>query len=179
MSTATIGRGLLALLLVALPASAAGSARTAGSFAELDAIDVSVEIGGPLDVAGGASPELLVGDLARFNRFETGMKRGVGAKLESCGILWDEGAVDEVAILVYGRPEAEGAGSDSEARYVYMVQARVLNRELAGGEGKGEWVTLRPVIGIADDAGLEQALIDTAVAIVGGELGSCDGPDGG
>jgi hypothetical protein len=175
MSTATIGRGLLVLLLVALPASAAGSARPAGSFAELDAIDVSVEIGGPLDAAGSASPELLVGDLARFNRFETGMKRSVGGKLEACGILWDEGSTDEVAILVFGRREGEGAG----ARYVYMVQARVLNRELAGREGKGEWVTLRPVIGIADDAGLEQALIDTAVAIVGGELGSCDGPDGG
>jgi hypothetical protein len=31
------------------------------------------------------------------------------------------------------------------------------------------------VIGLADDAGLEQALIDTAVGILAGELGACGG----
>jgi hypothetical protein len=172
MSTATIGRGLLVLLLVALPASPAGAqaARSAGPFAELDAIDVTVEIGGPLDAEGGTSPQLLVGDLERYNRFETAMKRAVGQKLESCGILWDQGAVDEVAILVFGRRESS---SEGPARYVYMVQARVLNTEVAGRGAGREWVTLRPVIGLAEDAGLEAALVDTAVAIVGGELRSC------
>jgi hypothetical protein len=60
-----------------------------------------------------------------------------------------------------------------------MVEADVLNTELASRGASPELVALRPVIGLADEAGLEQAVIDTAVAILAGELRSCDGQDGG
>jgi len=170
----SLGRGLLVLLLAALPAASAGAqgARSAGPFAELDAIDVTVEIGGPLDVRGSTAPELFTGDLVRFNRFESDLEKSVGAKLESCGILWDEGAVDEVAITVFGRREAVAQGPP---QYVYMLQVQVLNTELASRGANPEPVVLPPVLGLADDAGLERALVDTAVAIVAGELGGCDG----
>lgn len=175
-------RGLFVLLLVALPASffrgecRAEPARSAGLFADLDAIDISLEIRGPLDLQGSDEPELFAGELRRFNRFKSTLERSVGAKLESCGILWDEGGVDEVSIDVFGRREDLQEGPP---HYVYLVQAEILNTTLAGRGAKAEPVPLRPVIGLADDAGIEQALIDTAVAIVAGELRSCDDQDGG
>jgi hypothetical protein len=55
-----------------------------------------------------------------------------------------------------------------------MVQVEVLNTTLASRGAKPELVALRPVIGLADDAGLERALIDTAVGILAGELHDCD-----
>lgn len=167
-------RGLLVLLLVALPAvsSAAQPTRSAGPFADLDAIDVAVEIGAPLDLRGSTAPELLVGDVARFNRFRSNLLKGVGGKLEACGILWDEGAVDEVAVTVFGRRENL---PQAPPHYVYLVQVDVLNTKLAGGRGEPEVVALPLVIGLADEAGLEQALIDTAVGVLAGELGNCDG----
>lgn len=167
-------RGLLALPLVALAAFPSGAqpARSAGPFADLDAIDVAVEIGGPLDLRGGSAPELLVGDVARFNRFETAFKRSVGEKLESCGILWDGGAVDQVSITVFGRRENL---PQAPPHYVYMVQVEVLNTTLADRQATPEAVALPPVIGLADEAGLERALIDTAVGVLAGELGACDG----
>ena len=169
------------LLAAALPAfgaagAAEGPARSGGPFAELDAINIKLEIGGPLDRQGNAAPELLTGDLARFNRFKSALEKSVGAKLEACGILWDQGAVDEVTIAVFGRREDLSQGPP---HYVYMVQADVLNTKLASRGTGPELVALRPVIGLADDAGLEEALTDTAVAIVAGELRSCDGQDGG
>lgn len=165
---------LLVLLLAALPASSFGAelARSTGPFADLDAIDVAVEIGGPLDLTGSTAPELLAGDLARFNRFESALKQGVGAKLESCGILWDQGAVDEVAVTVFGRRENVAQGAP---QYVYMVEVEILNSKLSGRQAEPEAVVLRPVIGLADESGLERALIDTAVGIVAGELRNCDG----
>ena len=169
-----LGRGLLVLVLVALPASwcRAEPARSTGPFADLDAINIKLEIGGPLDLQGSTAPELLVGEVGRLDRFRTALARGVGAKLEACGILWDQGAVDEVSITVFGRREELPPGPP---RYVYMVRVEVLNTTLVGRREEPEIVALRPVIGLADEAGLERALIDTAVGIVAGELRNCDG----
>lgn len=169
------------LLAAALPAlgaagGAVGAARSVGPFADLDAINVKLEIGGPLDLRGSTTPELFSGDLVRFNRFKSTLEKSVGTKLEACGILWDQGAVDEVTIAVFGRREDL---SEGPPHYVYMVQADVLNTKLAGRGSNPELAALRPVIGLADEAGLEQALIDTAVAVLAGELGSCDGQGGG
>ena len=41
-----------------------------------------------------------------------------------------------------------------------MIQAKVLNPKLKASQAKGEPISLRPVIGIADEAGLERTLID-------------------
>jgi hypothetical protein len=160
------------LLLAALPASwcRAAPARATGPFADLDAIDVKVEIGGPLDLRGGTAPELLAGDLGRFNRFKSTVERSVGAKLESCGILWDQGALDEVSITVFGRREDLPQGPP---QYVYMVQVEVLNTTLASRGANPEPIALRPVLGLADDAGLEEALTQAALRIVGDELRTC------
>lgn len=171
-------RGLLVLLLVALPACLchAQPTRSTGPFADLDAIDVAVELGGPLDLQGSTAPELLVGEVGRLNRFRSTLQRSVGEKLESCGILWDQGAVDEVSITVFGRREILPQGPPQGPPHsVYMVQVEVLNTTLAGRQEKPEAVALPPVIGVADEAGLEQALIDTAVGILAGELGDCGG----
>jgi len=166
-------RGLFVLLLVALPASLcpAEPARSTGPFADLDAINIELEIGGPLDLRGSTAPELFAGDLGRSNRFKSTLERSVGEKLESCGILWDEGAVDDVSIVVFGRREDLDQGPPHN---LYMVQVEVLNTTLASRGAKPELVALRPVIGLADDAGLERALIDTAVGILAGELHDCD-----
>ena len=172
------GRGLLVLLFVALAAatSRAQPTRSTGPFADLDAIDVAVEIGGPLDLEGSTAPELLDGEVGRRDRFRTTLERSVGEKLESCGILWDQGAVDEVSITVYGRREELPQGSPQGPPHsVYMVRVEVLNTTLAGRQEKPEAVALPPVIGLADEAGLERALIDTAVGILAGELGDCGG----
>ena len=167
-------RGLCVLLLAVLAASssAAAPARSAGPFADLDAIDVALEIGGPLDLGGSTAPELFVGDLARLNGFTESFERSVGGKLESCGILWDEGAVDQVSFTVFGRREDLPQGPP---QYVYMVRMEVLVTTRAGREANAESVALPPVIGLADDAGLERALIDTAVGLLAGELHGCDG----
>jgi hypothetical protein len=172
-------RGLFVLLLVALAASSsrAEPTRSTGPFADLDAINIAVEIGGPLDLQGSTAPELLTGEVGRFNRFRSTLERSVGEKLESCGILWDEGAVDEVSITVFGRREIlPQSPPQGPPHYLYMVQVEVLNTTLASRGAKPETVALRPVLGLADEAGLERALIDTAVAILAGELRNCDGP---
>lgn len=162
------------LLLAAMPAAAPAAERAgaAGPFADLDAIDVRLEIGGPLDLGGSEAPQLLVGDVARFNRFESNLEQGVGARLESCGILWDQGAVDEVVITIYGRRENL---SQAPPHYVYLVEAEVLNSKLASREATPEPVALGSVLGLADEAGLERALIDTAIGLVAGGLRRCDG----
>jgi hypothetical protein len=56
-----------------------------------------------------------------------------------------------------------------------MVEVKVLNSTLAKG-AKGPGPTyLRPVIGVADDAGLEAALTAAAIAILSDELRNCRG----
>lgn len=174
----SLRRGLLVLLLATLAASSTSAqpARSTDPFADLDAINVALEIGEPLDVRGSTAPELFVGDVVRLNRFESTLKQSAGAQLEACGILWDQGAVDEVAITISGRREKLPQG---QPQYVYLVQVEVLNTKLADRGREPDLVALRPVIGLADESGLEQALVDTAVAILAGELRSCDGQDGG
>jgi hypothetical protein len=77
-------------------------------------------------------------------------------------------ASDELSVEVFGRREEL---QQCTPRYVYMIQAKVLNSKL-----KGRLVPLRPVIGIADEAGLERTLIDAAVAAVAAELRNCHKP---
>lgn len=165
-----LGRGLIALLAAALPVSLC-RAEPAGSrdpFAGLDAINLSLEIGAPLDQRGSTSPQLFDGDLIRLNRFRTHLTESVGAKLESCGILWDQGAADVVSIDVFGRLEERREGPPV---FVYMVEAEVLNTTLSNDRRViPDPIPLRRVIGVADDAGLEAALTDAAVAIVSDDL---------
>jgi len=171
--TPGFGRGLLALLLIALPASLceAEPARSTDPFADLDAINVGLEIGGPLDLQGSTAPELFTGDLARLNRFKSTLGRSVGAKLESCGVLWDQGAVDEVSISVFGRLEQRPEGPPL---YVYMVEAEVINSNLGTDRTGAEPVPLRSVIGFAADEGLEAAIVEAAIAIIADELRNCE-----
>ena len=161
-----------AFLLVALPA-ARGHAQTARSgdpFAGLDQIRLSTAVGGPLDGRGGTGPQLFAGDPGRLNRFEHDLMNAVAAKLDSCGIFVYSEAPDELSVEVFGRREEL---RQCTPRYVYMIQAQVRRAKPGAPGAKGELVSLRPVIGLADEAGLERALIDAAVAAVAAELRSC------
>jgi hypothetical protein len=160
------------LAALAAPLSRAEAAGPAGPFDKLDAIGIAVEVGGPLDLEGGTAPQLFTGEVGRFSRFRTTLSRSVGRKLESCGILWDEGArADVVSIFVFGRLERPPQGPPL---YVYMVKGEVLNSKLGTDRSELEPFPLRPVLGFASDDGLEAAIIDAAVAIVSDELGSCE-----
>lgn len=163
---------LLLFLLVALPA-ARGHAQTARStdpFAGLDAIRVSLAFGGPLDPQGGTDARLFAGDLKRFNRFTEDLTNAVTAKLDACGIFVSPEAPEELSVEVFGRLEEL---QQCTPRYVYMVQAKVLKPKPGARQAEGELVSLRPVIGLADEAGLERALIEAAVATIAGELRNC------
>jgi hypothetical protein len=161
---------LFVLLLAALPA-APGHAQAGGSvdlFKDLDSIRLSTAVGGPLDPQGGTEPQLFAGDLKRFNRFQQGLEDALNMKLATCGLFVSPEAADELSVEVFGRLEKL---QHCTPRYVYMIQAKVRNSKL-----KGRLVSLRPVIGIADEAGLEKTLIDAAVAAVAAELRSCHKP---
>ena len=161
---------LFLLLLAALPA-APGHAQADGSidlFKDLDSIRLSTAIGGPLDQKGGLAPQLFAGDLKRFNRFQQDLTDALAGKLGTCGLFVTPEAADELSVEVFGRLEKL---QQCTPRYVYMIQAKVRNSKL-----KGRLVPLSPVIGLADEAGLEQALIDAAVATVAAELRNCHKP---
>lgn len=161
---------LFMLLLIALPA-APGHAQAGGSidlFKDLDAIRLSTAVGGPLDPQGGTAPRLFADDLKRFNRFEQDLTDALARKLGTCGLFVSPEAADELSVEVFGRLEKL---QQCTPRYVYMIQAKVRNSKL-----KGRLVSLRPVIGIADEAGLERTLIDAAVATIAAELRSCHKP---
>lgn len=169
---AVLGRGLSALLLVALPASLCGAADARQDpFAGLDATNVTVEIGGPLDLRGSEEPQLLAGEgeLRRRNLFVQALTDAVARKIETCGLMRDESVADVISIDVFGRPERRREGPPL---YVYMVEVRVHNTKGQGGAGP---IYLRPVIGVVDDAGLEAALTDAAIAILADELRDCRG----
>ncbi len=169
---AVLGRGLFVLLLVALPASLWGAeaART-DPFAGLDAINVTLEIGGPLDLRGSEEPELFAGELRRRNLFSLNMTDTVAQKIETCGLMAYPEAPDVISIDVFGRRERRGEGPPL---WVYMVEVKVLNTTLSKDRGVDPGPTyLRPVIGVADDAGLEAALTDAAMAILADELRNC------
>jgi hypothetical protein len=163
-------RPLFVLLLAALPA-APGHAQAGGSidlFKDLDSIRLSTAVGGTLEPQGGTAPRLFADDPKRFNRFEQDLTNALAQKLGTCGLFVTPEAADELSVEVFGRREKL---QQCTPRYVYMVQANVRNSKL-----KGRLVPLRPVIGIADEAGLEQALIDAAVATVAAELRNCHKP---
>jgi len=165
---------LFLLLLAALPA-APGHAQ-AGSidlFQDLDSIRLSTAVRGPLDQQGGEEPRLFAGDLKRFNRFEQNLADALNMKLATCGLFVDPNASDELSVEVFGRLEEL---QQCTPRYVYMIQARVLNSKRKAGQAKVEPISLRPVIGIADEAGLERTLIEAAVAAVAAELRGCQKP---
>lgn len=166
--------GLSMFLLLALPA-ARGLAETAPSvdlFEGLDSIRLSTAVGGPLDPQGGTTPQLFAGELRRFNYFMQGLTDALATKLAKCGLFADQEAPDEISVEVFGRLEEL---QQCTPRYVFMVQAKVLNSKRKSRQGKNEPVSLRPVIGLADEAGLERALIEAAVAVVAAELRKCSG----
>lgn len=166
---------LFLLLLAALPA-APGHAQAGGPadlFGGLDSIRLSTAVGGPLDGKGGTEPQLFAGDLRRFNRFELDLTNALAMKLGTCGLFVDQEAPDELSVEVFGRREEL---QQCTPRYVYMIQARVRNTKLKAGQAEVEPVVLRPVIGLADEAGLERSLIDAAVAAVAAELRNCHKP---
>jgi hypothetical protein len=162
---------LFVFLLVALPAARGhAQTRSGGPFAGLDQIRLSTALGGPLDKRGGTEPQLFAGDLHRFNRFELALTTAVAAKLDSCGLFAYSEAPDELSIEVFGRREEL---RQCTPRYVYMIQAKVLKSNPRAPQAERETVSLRPVIGLADEAGLERSLINAAVAAVAGELQGC------
>lgn len=163
---------LFLLLLAALPA-APGHAQTLDLFQELDSIRLSTAVGGPLDPQGGTARRLFANDLKRFNRFEQDLTDALAQKLGTCGLFVSPEAADELSVEVFGRLEKL---QQCTPRYVYMIQAKVRNSKLKAGQAKVEPVSLGPVIGIADEAGLEQALIEAAVATVAAELRNCHKP---
>jgi hypothetical protein len=168
-----LGRGLFILLLVALPASLQGAeAARPDPFAGLDAINVTLEIGGPLDLRGSEEPELFAGELRRRNLFSLKLTDTVAQRIETCGLMAYPEAPDVVSIDVFGRRERRREGPPL---WVYMVEVKVLNTTLAKGQAAPEPIYLRPVIGVADDAGLEAALIDAAMAILADDLRNCRG----
>lgn len=164
---------LFALLLAALPAAHAQAGGSADLFQGLDSIRLSTAVGGPLDQKGGEEPLLFAGDLKRFNRFEQNLADALNRKLSTCGLFVDPNAPDELSVEVFGRREEL---QQCTPRYVYMIQARVLSSKLQAGQAKGEPISLRPVIGLADEAGLERSLIEAAVAAVAAELRNCHKP---
>lgn len=163
-----LGRGLAVLLLVALPASLC---RAQGGhqnpFAGLDSVNVTLEIRGPLDLSGSEAPRMFTGDLKRRNHFQQGLIDAVAQKIETCGIMWDQSSPDAIAVEVFGRQEPR---REAPPLWVYMVEVGVFNRTLTGERAASEPVDLRPVIGVVDDAGLERALTDAAIAIVSDDL---------
>ena len=166
---------LFMLLLTALPA-APGHAQAGGSvdlFKDLDSIRLSTAVGGPLDPQGGTARRLFANDLKRFNRFEQDLTDTLARKLGTCGLFVDQQAPDELSVEVFGRLEKL---QQCTPRYVYMIQATVRNSKLKARQAEVEPVLLRPVIGLADEAGLERALIEAAVATIAAELRNCHKP---
>ena len=163
---------LFLVLLAALPA-ARGQAQTLDLFQGLDSIRLSTAVGGPLDQKGGTEPQLFAGELRRFNLFEQSLMDALTMKLATCGLFVDPSASDELSVEVFGRREEL---QQCTPRYVYMIQAAVRSSKLNAGRAEVEPVFLRPVIGIADEAGLERSLIDAAVAAVAAELRNCHKP---
>ncbi len=175
---------LFVLLLAALPAAHAQTAQTAQTaravdlFQDLDSVRLSTAVGGPLDQQGGTEPQLFAGDLKRFNRFKLDLTNALAVKLGTCGLFVDQEVTDELSVEVFGRLE-KPAGCTP--RYVYMIQAKLRNSKLKARpasqapQAENDRVAFRPVIGLADEAGLERSLIDAAVAAITAELRNCHG----
>lgn len=158
------------LAALALLAGLAVPAGAANPFADLDWIQLSVEIGGPLDHEGNTAPELLAGDLRRFNVFESGLRRALVSQVEGCGLLVDPGATDQIEVEVFGRPEPRPQGGPPQ--YVFLVEVRAVSLQPARGADP-ELAPTKRVLGLAEDANLEAAVIDAAVAALPDDLQGC------
>jgi hypothetical protein len=88
-----------ALVLAALVALFAGTApaRAENPFADLDWIQLTIEVAGTLDHEGNTAQELLAGDLKRFNVFQSSLRQALVQQVESCGLLVDPGAEESAA----------------------------------------------------------------------------------
>lgn len=158
------------LLLVAVAAS---SGHAANPFADLDAIRVSVEIGGPLDAEGNTERELLAGDLKRFNVFESGLRRALVQQVESCGLLVDRSGTAEIEVGVFGRTERWEGGP---LQYLFLVETRAVSVDPKVAEVGAELASPRRVLGLAADADFEQAVIAAALAALPDDLRNCEKP---
>jgi hypothetical protein len=163
----------LSLTAIAVLAAHAAPAAASNPFADMDWIRVSVEVGGPLDRAGSIEPELLAGDLRRFNVFQSGLRRALVSQIESCGLLVDQGGTDEISVEVFGRPERRSEGGPPQ--YVFLVEVRAVNLEAARGTD-ADLVPPKRVLGLAEDANLESALVDAALAALPDDLQGCEEP---
>lgn len=165
-----IRRTLTVLLLAAIPAAAvhAAPARASNPFSDLDSIEITIEIGGPLDHEGNLDRELLTGDLRRFNLFEFGLRKALVNQVESCGLLVDQGATDEISVTVFGRPEPRREGGP---QYVFLVEVGAASRD-----SDAELAPRKRVLGLADDANFEAAVIDAALAALPDDFLYCEDP---
>jgi hypothetical protein len=163
--------GPLAVLLLATLPSVHAQTGPVDLFQGLDSIRVSVAFGGPLDQGGGTTRRLLADDLKRFNLFEMNLTTAITSKLESCGLFVDSSVANELSVEVFGRLEKL---QQCSPRYVYLVQAKLRNSKLK--DNPGEPIFFRPVIGIADDAGMERAITDDVIASISDELRRCRKP---
>lgn len=164
--------GPLSILLLATIPSAHAQPGANDLFQGLSSIRVSVAFGGPLDAQGGTTRRLLVDELKRFNLFELNLNQALTTKLESCGLFVDSSVADELSVEVFGRLEKL---QQCSPRYVYLVQAKLRNSKLKGSQA-GEPIFFRPVIGIAEDAAMERAVIDDVIASISDELRRCRKP---
>jgi hypothetical protein len=160
------------LLLATIPSAHAQTGGPVDLFQGLDSIRVSVTFGGPLDQQGGTVRRLLADDLKRFNLFDLKLTEAITTKLETCGLFVDSSVANELSVEVFGRLEKL---QQCTPRYVYLVQAKLRNSKLKGNQ-TGEPIFFRPVIGIADDAGMERAVIDDVIASISDELRRCRKP---
>lgn len=165
-----IRRTTFALLFAAVAASA-GHAAPANPFADLESIRVSLEVGGPLDRQGNTERELFTDDLRRFNRFRSSLTQAVGNQVESCGLLVDESATEEIWVEVYGRPEPRPQGGPPH--YVFLVEVGAFSSKPGPSGSDPALVPSKRVLGLADDADLETALIDAARAALPDDFQGC------
>lgn len=163
-----IRRTLFVLLLVALTASAG---HAANPFARLDALKVSVEVGGPLDLEGNPQRALLVDDLRRFNVFHSKLTRELEKHVEACGFLADPGATEEISVTVSGRAERWEGGP---VQFVFLVEVGASSSRPGVDPAGRELAPTRRVLGLAADADFEQSVIDAALAALPDDLQNCE-----
>lgn len=165
-----IRRTTFALLFAAIAASS-GHAAPSNPFADLDSIRVSLEVGGPLDHQGNIERELFAEDLRRYNRFQSSLIQAVGNQVESCGLLVDEAATEEISVEVFGRPEPRPQGGPPH--YVFLVEVGAFTLNPGPRDSDPELVPARRVLGLAEDADLETAVIDAALAALPDDFQGC------
>lgn len=162
----------LLLAVVAVSAGHAAPARDSSPFDDLDSIHISIEVGGPLDLEGNTGRALLANDLRRFNRFQSSLRRALVNQVESCGLLVDPGAMEQIAVEVFGRPEPRPQGPPPN--HVFLVEISAFSLDPKDRDADPQLVVPRRVLGLADDANLETAVIDAALAALPEDLRFCE-----